>query len=136
MMPPRFPAGGWFCGTGRRKRSVARVFLRKAATNKLVINGTSANEYFNRKVHIDTVMQPLAAVQELVAVIKVNVYGGGHTGQAGAIGLGISRAIINSDINTKQTLSRLGLTTRDPREVERKKVGQHKARKKKQFSKR
>lgn len=126
----------WHYGTGRRKRAVARVFLKKSTASRLLINGRGAEEYFNRKAHVDIILKPLMVVQGLAAIAKVNVYGGGKTGQAEAISLGITRAIINSDVNAKHVLSELGLTTRDPREVERKKVGQHKARKKKQFSKR
>lgn len=128
--------GNWNYGTGRRKSAVARVFIRKGS-GKIVVNGKAVDEFFARETGRMIVRQPL----ELVGMadtfdIKVNVHGGGESGQAGAVRHGITRALIDYDANLKSELSKAGLVTRDAREVERKKVGLHKARRRKQFSKR
>ncbi|MFJ1299681.1 30S ribosomal protein S9 [Pseudomonadota bacterium AL_CKDN230030165-1A_HGKHYDSX7] len=128
--------GNWNYGTGRRKTSVARVFIKKG-TGKIVVNGKPVDEFFARETGRMVVRQPL----ELTGLtesfdIKVNVHGGGETGQAGAIRHGITRALIDYDAALKPALSQAGFVTRDAREVERKKVGFRKARRRKQFSKR
>jgi small subunit ribosomal protein S9 len=123
-------------GTGRRKSSVARVFLRRG-TGKIVINGRSIEQYFHRETGRMVVRQPLALTSHATTFdIQVNVDGGGETGQAGAVRHGITRALIDYDATLKPSLSAAGLVTRDAREVERKKVGLRKARRRKQFSKR
>ena len=128
--------GDYYYGTGRRKSSVARVFLKKGS-GKIQINGKVLNEYFPRETGRMIVCQPLNLVDELKSFdIKVNVHGGGESGQAGAVRHGLTRALIEYDDSLKSSLSKAGFVTRDSREVERKKVGLHKARKRKQFSKR
>lgn len=128
--------GKYNYGTGRRKSAVARVFLIKG-TGKLVVNGKPVDQYFARETGRMVVRQPLALTNNLEAFdILVNVVGGGETGQAGAVRHGITRALIDFDAALKPTLKAAGLVTRDAREVERKKVGLHKARRRKQFSKR
>jgi small subunit ribosomal protein S9 len=123
-------------GTGRRKTSVARVFLKKGS-GKFVVNGKPLDEYFSRETGRMVVRQPLTLTQHLDTFdIMVNVSGGGETGQAGAVRHGVTRALMDYDATLKPTLSAAGLVTRDAREVERKKVGLHKARRRKQFSKR
>lgn len=123
-------------GTGRRKSSVARVFLRRG-TGKFTINGRSLEEYFHRETGRMVVRQPLALTDNLTSFdIQVNVSGGGESGQSGAVRHGITRALIDYDATLKPLLSKAGLVTRDAREVERKKVGLRKARRRKQFSKR
>lgn len=128
--------GKYYYGTGRRKSAVARVFLTKG-TGNIVVNGKSVDQYFARETGRMVVRQPLVLTNNLEAFdIMVNVTGGGETGQAGAIRHGITRALIDFDAALKGTLKVAGLVTRDAREVERKKVGLHKARRRKQFSKR
>jgi len=128
--------GDYYYGTGRRKSSVARVFLKKGS-GKIQINGKVLNEYFPRETGRMIVCQPLNLIDELKSFdIKVNVRGGGESGQAGAVRHGLTRALIEYDESLKSNLSKAGFVTRDSREVERKKVGLHKARKRKQFSKR
>jgi small subunit ribosomal protein S9 len=128
--------GEYYYGTGRRKTSVARVFLKKGS-GRVVVNGKPLDSYFARETGRMVVRQPLELTQNLeVFDIMVNVAGGGETGQAGAVRHGITRALIDFDETLKPALSRAGLVTRDAREVERKKVGLHKARRRKQFSKR
>jgi small subunit ribosomal protein S9 len=128
--------GNWNYGTGRRKSSVARVFL-KRGEGKISVNGKALNDYFGRQTSIMIVKQPLLLTNNETAFdIKVNVYGGGESGQAGAVRHGITRALIDYDTALKPDLSRAGFVTRDAREVERKKVGLHGARRRKQFSKR
>lgn len=123
-------------GTGRRKSSVARVFLRRG-TGKFTVNGRSIEEYFHRETGRMVVRQPLALTDNLTSFdIQVNVSGGGESGQSGAVRHGITRALIDYDATLKPLLSKAGLVTRDAREVERKKVGLRKARRRKQFSKR
>ena len=123
-------------GTGRRKTSAARVFLRKG-NGAIVVNGKPLDEFFGRETSRMIVRQPLELTQMVDKFdIKVNVAGGGITGQAGAIRLGIARALVEYDETLKAPLRRAGFMTRDARAVERKKVGLHKARRRKQFSKR
>lgn len=128
--------GNYYYGTGRRKSSVARVFL-KSGSGKIVVNGKPVDEYFSRETGRMIVRQPLKLTERDGNLdIMVNVTGGGETGQAGAVRHGITRALIEYDAGLKGTLKKAGLVTRDAREVERKKVGLHKARRRKQFSKR
>ena len=123
-------------GTGRRKSAVARVFL-KAGKGDIVVNGKPVDEFFSRETGRMIVRQPLALTDSLNRFdIQVNVNGGGESGQAGAVRHGITRALIDYDETLKAVLKKAGLVTRDAREVERKKVGLHKARRRKQFSKR
>ena len=128
--------GEWNNGTGRRKSSVARVFLKKG-TGQIKINGKDIAEYFGRQTSIMIAKQPLFLTQHAESFdIQINVQGGGESGQAGAARHGISRALIDYDATLKPVLSAAGFVTRDAREVERKKVGLHGARRRKQFSKR
>ncbi len=128
--------GEYYYGTGRRKSAVARVFI-KPGKGQFVVNDKPVDEYFGRETGRMVVRQPLQLVDMLSTFdIKVNVDGGGEFGQAGAVRHGITRALIEYDANLKPALSKAGLVTRDAREVERKKVGFHKARRRKQFSKR
>jgi small subunit ribosomal protein S9 len=125
-----------YYGTGRRKTSAARVFLRRG-TGNIVINGRPIDEFFGRKTARMIVRQPLAVANvEGQFDISVNVSGGGNTGQAGAIRHGITRALMEYDAGLRQPLRKAGFVTRDAREVERKKVGLRKARRAPQFSKR
>jgi small subunit ribosomal protein S9 len=123
-------------GTGRRKSAVARVYT-KSGTGRIVINNKQLEDYFGRKTDQMVVRQPL----ELVALadkvdVVVKVAGGGPSGQAGAIRHGLTRALIEYDEALRQPLRRAGYVTRDAREVERKKVGLHGARRRPQYSKR
>jgi small subunit ribosomal protein S9 len=128
--------GNYYYGTGRRKSSVARVFM-KAGSGNIVVNGKAVDLYFARETGRMIVRQPLVLTERVANFdIMVNVNGGGETGQAGAVRHGITRALIEYDAGLKGTLKKAGLVTRDAREVERKKVGFHKARRRKQFSKR
>ena len=128
--------GNYNYGTGRRKSAVARVFL-KAGSGNIVVNGKPANEYFGRETSLMVVRQPLVLTEFTEKFdILVNVSGCGESGQAGAVRHGITRALIDYDAGLKPVLSHAGLVTRDAREVERKKVGFRKARRRKQFSKR
>jgi small subunit ribosomal protein S9 len=128
--------GAYNYGTGRRKSSVARVFM-KRGTGKIIINGRSIDDYFHRETGRMIARQPLEVTNNATTFdIQVNVDGGGESGQAGAVRHGIARALIDYDATLKPTLSGAGLMTRDAREVERKKVGLRKARRRKQFSKR
>ena len=128
--------GNYNYGTGRRKTSVARVFIKKG-TGKIVVNGKPADAYFKRETGLMIIRQPLELTDNVSAFdIKVNVHGGGESGQAGAVRHGITRALIDYDASLKPALSAAGFVTRDAREVERKKVGLHSARRRKQFSKR
>ncbi len=123
-------------GTGRRKTSTARVFLRKGNGN-IRVNDRTLDEFFGRKTARMIVRQPLEAVGlETNFDVEVTVKGGGNTGQAGAIRHGLSRALIEYDETLRKTLRDAGYVTRDAREVERKKVGLRKARRGTQFSKR
>lgn len=128
--------GNYNYGTGRRKSSVARVFL-KSGSGNIVVNGKPVDVFFSRETGRMVVRQPLELTNNLTTFdIMVNVAGGGESGQAGAVRHGITRALIDYDANLKSELSKAGLVTRDAREVERKKVGLRKARRAKQFSKR
>ena len=128
--------GNWNYGTGRRKSSVARVFIQKG-DGQIVVNGKPVDQYFGRQTSIMIVKQPLLLTNhEGTFNIKVNVHGGGESGQAGAVRHGITRALIDYDAALKPALSQAGFVTRDAREVERKKVGLRSARRAKQFSKR
>ncbi|EJC62830.1 30S ribosomal protein S9 [Alcaligenes ammonioxydans] len=128
--------GNWNYGTGRRKTSVARVFIKKGS-GQIVVNGKPVDEYFARETGRMIVRQPLVLTNHVESFdIKINVHGGGESGQAGAARHGITRALIDYDETLKTALKQAGLVTRDAREVERKKVGLHKARRRKQFSKR
>ncbi|MEW5967626.1 MAG: 30S ribosomal protein S9 [Pseudomonadota bacterium] len=128
--------GNYNYGTGRRKESVARVFI-KAGSGKIVVNDKPVDEYFSRETGRMVVRQPLVLTDNLNTFdIMVNVAGGGESGQAGAVRHGITRALIEYSPEMKPVLKAAGLVTRDAREVERKKVGFHKARRRKQFSKR
>jgi small subunit ribosomal protein S9 len=123
-------------GTGRRKSAVARVFI-KLGKGEIVVNDKPIDEFFSRETGRMVVRQPLELTETLGKFdIMVNVSGGGESGQAGAVRHGITRALIDFDATLKPTLSQAGLVTRDAREVERKKVGLRKARRRKQFSKR
>ena len=123
-------------GTGRRKSSTARVFLRKG-NGSITVNERPLDEFFGRQTARMIVRQPLELTQSTDKFdIMVTVEGGGTTGQAGAIRLGIARALVEYDESLKGELRKAGFMTRDAREVERKKVGLHKARRATQFSKR
>lgn len=123
-------------GTGRRKSSTARIYLQRG-TGNITINSLSLEEYFGRETARMVVRQPLELVEMLDKMdVNVNVRGGGNSGQAGAIRHGITRALIKYDDSLRAQLRQAGFVTRDAREVERKKVGLHKARKRPQYSKR
>ena len=128
--------GGQFYGTGRRKRSVARVFLRPGP-GEMVVNGRPLQQYFPDRSLGTVVQQPLQAVELLGKFdMKATAAGGGPAGQAGAIRLGIARALLEYDVDLRKKLKKLGFLTRDPRIRERKKYGQPGARKRFQYSKR
>jgi small subunit ribosomal protein S9 len=128
--------GDWNNGTGRRKSSVARVFLKKGS-GKITVNDKDIQSFFGRQTSIMICRQPLMLTNHASTFdIMVNVAGGGESGQAGAVRHGITRALIDYDATLKPALSQAGFVTRDAREVERKKVGLHSARRRKQFSKR
>ena len=128
--------GKYNYGTGRRKNAVARVFI-KAGKGDIVVNGRPVDTFFSRETGRMIVRQPLELTNHALTFdIKVNVFGGGESGQAGAVRHGITRALIDYDAALKPALSHAGFVTRDAREVERKKVGLHGARRRKQFSKR
>jgi small subunit ribosomal protein S9 len=128
--------GIYHYGTGRRKSAVARVFIKPGKGN-IVVNDKPLDDYFSRETGRMVVRQPLELTNHTGTFdIMVNVFGGGESGQAGAVRHGITRALIDYDAALKSGLSKAGLVTRDAREVERKKVGLHKARRRKQFSKR
>ena len=123
-------------GTGRRKSAVARVFI-KPGKGLITVNNKPVDEFFSRETGRMVVRQPLELTGNLTSFdIMVNIHGGGESGQAGAVRHGITRALIDFDATLKPVLSSAGLVTRDAREVERKKVGLRKARRRKQFSKR
>ena len=128
--------GKYYYGTGRRKSSIARVFIQPGKGNS-VVNNKPVDEYFSRYTSQMILKQPLELTNNTATFdIKVNVIGGGESGQAGAVRHGITRALMDYDVALKPELSSAGYVTRDSREVERKKVGFRKARRKKQFSKR
>ena len=121
---------------GRRKTAVARVYV-KAGKGAIVVNGKDAKEYFPTSLLQDTIRRPFNVLEvDGKYDVKANISGGGITGQAEALSLAIARALVKEDETVKPALKKLGLMTRDPRMVERKKFGQKKARKKFQFSKR
>ena len=123
-------------GTGRRKSAVARVFI-KAGKGDIVVNDKPVDVFFSRETGRMIVRQPLVLTEMIGKFdIMVNVEGGGESGQAGAVRHGITRALIDYNADFKPVLKSAGLVTRDAREVERKKVGLRKARRRKQFSKR
>tara|TARA_Y100001970_G_C14217625_1_gene850640 strand:- start:1037 stop:1468 length:432 start_codon:yes stop_codon:yes gene_type:complete len=122
--------------TGRRKKSIAKVWLKKG-TGKIYVNGKNFEEYFTRATHKMQIVRPFEIVNQSTDYdVRSTVVGGGHTGQAGALVHGISRALVMFDENLKSTLRKEKLTTRDSRAVERKKPGRAKARRSFQFSKR
>ena len=122
--------------TGRRKTSIAKVWLKKGS-GKIFVNGKSFEDYFSRSTHKMQILRPFEIINQSTDYdVKSKVVGGGHTGQAGALVHGISRALIKFDENLKATLRKEKLTTRDSRSVERKKPGRAKARRSFQFSKR
>jgi small subunit ribosomal protein S9 len=124
-----------FYGTGRRKSSSARVFLR-SGKGKIIVNDKPLDEFFGRKTSSMIVRQPLEAINQTESFdLHVTVEGGGTSGQAGAIRHGISRALLSMDETLRSKLRKHGFLTRDAREVERKKVGLRKARRATQFSK-
>ncbi|MEC9284370.1 MAG: 30S ribosomal protein S9 [Pseudomonadota bacterium] len=123
-------------GTGRRKSSAARVFL-QSGTGRVLVNNRTLDEYFGRETARMIVRQPLEVVDAVDQFdLRITVEGGGGSGQAGAIRLGIARALVDYDEKLRLPLRQAGLLTRDAREVERKKVGLRKARKRPQYSKR
>ena len=123
-------------GTGRRKSATARVYMRPGKGD-IIVNGKPVDEFFSRETGRMIVRQPLVLTNTVSSFdILVNVDGGGESGQAGAVRHGITRALIQHDASLKPTLKKAGLVTRDAREVERKKVGLHKARRRGQYSKR
>lgn len=125
-----------YLGTGRRKSSTARVYLQRGS-GSITVNKKTLEEYFGRETARMIVRQPLELVEMLDKFdVNVNVSGGGNSGQAGAIRHGITRALMNYDEELRLSLRQAGFVTRDAREVERKKVGLHKARKRPQYSKR
>ena len=122
--------------TGRRKRSIAKVWLKKGS-GKIYVNGKNFEDYFTRSTHKMQILRPFEIINQSTEYdVRSKVVGGGHTGQAGALVHGISRALIKFDENLKTTLRKEKLTTRDSRSVERKKPGRAKARRSFQFSKR
>jgi len=125
-----------YYGTGRRKSAVARVWIMEG-TGRVLINGRDFEEYFPRETNRFVLMQPLELTENDTKLdVKVNVHGGGETGQAGAVKHGISRALLQLDPELRPTLKKAGFLTRDARAKERKKYGQPGARKHYQFSKR
>ena len=125
-----------YYGTGRRKKSIARVYL-VPGTGKITVNKRDIDDYFGLETLKTIVRQPLVATDNTDKFdVLVNVHGGGFTGQAGAIRHGISRALLQVDAENKPTLKAEGYLTRDPRMTERKKYGLKKARRAPQFSKR
>ncbi|HJN84558.1 MAG TPA: 30S ribosomal protein S9 [Candidatus Pelagibacter bacterium] len=122
--------------TGRRKKSIAKVWLKKG-TGKIHVNGKNYDSYFKRNTHKMQLLKPFEIINQSTSYdVKCNVKGGGITGQVGAMVLGIARALIQFDSNFKSILKKEKLTTRDSRSVERKKYGHRKARRSFQFSKR
>ncbi|RTZ57946.1 MAG: 30S ribosomal protein S9 [Gammaproteobacteria bacterium] len=125
-----------YYSTGRRKSSVARVYM-TPGSGQVTVNNKSLDDFFGRETARMVVNQPMELLDMVGRFdVNANVHGGGMTGQAGAIRLGISRALLEYDESLRSPLRQAGFLTRDAREVERKKVGLHKARKRPQFSKR
>ena len=122
--------------TGRRKKSIAKVWLKKG-TGKIIVNGKNYEEYFKRVNHKSELTKPFEIINQTTSYdVKCSVKGGGHSGQVGAMIHGISKALLQFDSTLKPTLKKEKLTTRDSRAVERKKYGHRKARRSFQFSKR
>lgn len=133
---PKLDKEGRAYGTGRRKESVARVWV-KRGKGKIVVNGKPQEQYFGRQTHLLVLNQPFLVANRVGEFdVVCTVVGGGLSGQAGAIRHGISRALDNFEPGLHTPLKKAGLLTRDPRQVERKKVGKHKARRSKQWAKR
>ena len=133
---PKLDDLGRAYATGRRKRSVSRVWI-KYGKNQIIVNGKKSTEYFKRKILNTILEEPIEKTDNLEKLeIFSTVVGGGLSGQAGAIRHGISRGLVNLDQNLRKKLKNLGFLTRDARKVERKKFGKHKARRSPQFSKR
>jgi small subunit ribosomal protein S9 len=125
-----------YYGTGRRKNAIARVYIKRGEGN-IIVNKAPLDEYFGRETARMVVRQPLKVVDRMDTFdIQVTVTGGGNTGQAGAIRHGLTRALMEYDSTFRTPLRKAGFVTRDAREIERKKVGLHKARKRPQYSKR
>ena len=122
--------------TGKRKTSIAKVWLKKGS-GKIFVNGKNLEDYFTRSTHMMQILRPFEIINQSTDFdVKSKVIGGGHTGQAGALVHGISKALVKLEENFKKTLRKEKLTTRDSRSVERKKPGRAKARRSFQFSKR
>jgi len=122
--------------TGRRKKSIAKIWLKKGS-GKIYVNGKNYEDYFKRSNHKMQILRPFEIIDQATGYdVRCSVKGGGHTGQAGALVHGISKALVQLDSNLKSTLKKEKLTTRDSRAVERKKYGHRKARRSFQFSKR
>ncbi|MCX7770764.1 MAG: 30S ribosomal protein S9 [Proteobacteria bacterium] len=122
--------------TGRRKRAISRVWI-KPGTGKIIVNGISAEKYFKLPTAMKIVKDPLVVTNTLNSVdVQATLIGGGMSGQAGALRHGIARALVNFNSEYREALKKAGFLTRDPREVERKKYGKPKARKRFQYSKR
>ena len=122
--------------TGRRKKSIAKIWLKKGS-GKIFVNGKNYNDYFKRSNHKMQILRPFEVINQSTGYdVRCSVKGGGHTGQAGAMVHGISKALLLFDSSLKSTLKKEKLTTRDSRAVERKKYGHRKARRSFQFSKR
>lgn len=133
---PKLDKLGRAYGTGRRKESVARVWL-KRGSGKVVVNGKAQEDYFGRKTHLLVLNQPFLIANRVGEFdVMCTVAGGGLSGQAGAIRHGLSRALENFEPALRAPLKKAGMMTRDARQVERKKVGKHKARRSKQWAKR
>ena len=125
-----------YLATGRRKNAVARVSIRDGQ-GQVIVNGRTLQDYFPRMILRTDILKPLVVVERATKYnIKANIYGGGLSGQAGALRLGLARALVKSDEELRSKLRKAGLLTRDPRVVERKKYGQPGARKRYQYSKR
>jgi len=133
---PKIDDLGRSYATGRRKESVARVWLKKGS-GKVTVNGKSQDDYFSRQTHLLVLNQPFLIVERVNAYdVIATVKGGGLSGQAGAVRHGISRALENFEPDLRPALKKSGMLTRDSRVVERKKIGKHKARRTKQWAKR
>jgi small subunit ribosomal protein S9 len=133
---PKVDDQGRSYATGRRKESVARVWIKKGS-GKVVVNGKSQDKYFGRQTHLLVLNQPFLVVGRVNEFdVVCTVKGGGLSGQAGAVRHGISRALENFEPSLRGTLKKAGMLTRDARVVERKKIGKHKARRSKQWAKR
>lgn len=133
---PKLDKFGRAYATGRRKESVARVWIKKGS-GKVIVNGKAQDEYFSRQTHLLVLNQPFLIVDRVNAFdVMATVKGGGMSGQAGAVRHGISRALENFEPDLRSGLKKAGMLTRDARVVERKKIGKHKARRTKQWAKR